>query len=272
LHDQLPTVHSATLAEALKRWDIMQSDDDAVRTMFKAGPGGIPTTQAFSQSTRWPSLDTDRQGGCIRHHQHAYSSEGGLAVLFGNIAEDGCVVKTSGVDESCWVFEGPAHICESQDAAVDDILQGRVQAGNVVIVRYEGPKGGPGMQEMLYPTSYLKSKGLGQSCALLTDGRFSGGTSGLSIGHASPEAASGGAIGLVEPGDLIRIDIPARRIDVVLSDAELSRRRSAMDARGESAWQPVAPRPRKVSRALQAYAKMATSADKGAVRNVDLLG
>jgi dihydroxy-acid dehydratase len=272
LHDQLPTVHSATLAEALKRWDIMQSDDDAVRTMFKAGPGGIPTTQAFSQSTRWPSLDTDRQGGCIRHHQHAYSSEGGLAVLFGNIAEDGCVVKTSGVDESCWVFEGPAHICESQDAAVDDILQGRVQAGNVVIVRYEGPKGGPGMQEMLYPTSYLKSKGLGQSCALLTDGRFSGGTSGLSIGHASPEAASGGAIGLVEPGDLIRIDIPARRIDVVLSDAELSRRRSAMDARGESAWQPLAPRPRKVSRALQAYAKMATSADKGAVRNVDLLG
>jgi len=264
-------VHSATLADALQRWDIMQSDDDAVRQLFKAGPAGIPTTEAFSQSTRWPSLDTDRKSGCIRNHEFAYSSEGGLAVLFGNIAEDGCVVKTSGVDESCWVFEGPAHVCESQEAAVEDILEGRVKPGDVVIVRYEGPKGGPGMQEMLYPTSYLKSKGLGQSCALLTDGRFSGGTSGLSIGHASPEAASGGAIGLVEQGDRIRIDIPARRIDVVLNDGELDKRRAAMEARGADAWKPAAARPRKVSRALQAYAKMATSADKGAVRNVDLL-
>ena len=271
LHDQVGTVHSATLADALQRWDIMQSDDDAVRQLFKAGPAGIPTTEAFSQSTRWPSLDTDRKSGCIRNHEFAYSSEGGLAVLFGNIAEDGCVVKTSGVDESCWVFEGPAHVCESQEAAVEDILEGRVKPGDVVIVRYEGPKGGPGMQEMLYPTSYLKSKGLGQSCALLTDGRFSGGTSGLSIGHASPEAASGGAIGLVEQGDRIRIDIPARRIDVVLNDGELDKRRAAMEARGADAWKPAAARPRKVSRALQAYAKMATSADKGAVRNVDLL-
>ena len=207
LHDDLPTVHSDSVAQALVRWDLMQQPDDTVRQFFKAGPAGIPTTQAFSQSTRWPSLDTDREGGCIRNGEFAYSSEGGLAVLFGNIAEDGCVVKTSGVEESCWLFEGPAHICESQEAAVEDILANRVKSGDVVIIRYEGPRGGPGMQEMLYPTSYLKSKGLGKACALLTDGRFSGGTSGLSIGHASPEAAAGGAIGLVEQGDIVRIDI-----------------------------------------------------------------
>ncbi len=272
LHDQLPTVHSPTLKQALDQWDIMVTDSDEVRTFFKAGPGGIPTTEAFSQSTRWPSLDTDRNHGCIRAIESAYSQEGGLAVLYGNIAGDGCVVKTSGVDESNWIFEGPAHICESQEDAVEDILEGRVRAGDVVIVRYEGPKGGPGMQEMLYPTSYLKSLGLGKDCALLTDGRFSGGTSGLSIGHASPEAAAGGAIGLVEDGDLIRIDIPARSISVALSDEELLQRRKAMEALGAKAWQPRVERPRKVSPALKAYAKMATSADKGAVRDVDMLG
>ncbi len=271
LHDQVPTVHSATLAEALERWDVMRSGDDSVKAFYQAGPAGIPTTQAFSQSTRWPNLDTDRRDGCIRSIEHAYSSEGGLAVLYGNIAVDGCVVKTSGVPEECWVFEGPAHICESQEDAVEDILQGRVEAGDVVVVRYEGPKGGPGMQEMLYPTSYLKSRGLGRDCALLTDGRFSGGTSGLSIGHISPEAAAGGAIGLIEDGDIVRIDIPARRIEVLLDDAALAERRRAMAARGAAAWQPTKARPRKVSKALQAYARMATSADKGAVRNVDLL-
>ena len=271
LHDQVPTVHSATLAEALERWDVMRSADDSVKTFYQAGPAGIPTTQAFSQGTRWPNLDTDRRDGCIRSIEHAYSSEGGLAVLYGNIAVDGCVVKTSGVPEECWVFEGPAHICESQEDAVEDILQGRVEAGDVVVVRYEGPKGGPGMQEMLYPTSYLKSRGLGRDCALLTDGRFSGGTSGLSIGHISPEAAAGGAIGLIEDGDIVRIDIPARRIEVLLDDAALAERRRAMEARGAAAWQPTKARPRKVSKALQAYARMATSADKGAVRNVDLL-
>ena len=271
LHDQVPTVHSATLAEALERWDVMRSGDDSVKAFYQAGPAGIPTTQAFSQSTRWPNLDTDRRDGCIRSIEHAYSSEGGLAVLYGNIAVDGCVVKTSGVPEECWVFEGPAHLCESQEDAVEDILQGRVEAGDVVVVRYEGPRGGPGMQEMLYPTSYLKSRGLGRDCALLTDGRFSGGTSGLSIGHISPEAAAGGAIGLIEDGDIVRIDIPARRIEVLLDDAALAERRRAMEARGAAAWQPTKARPRKVSKALQAYARMATSADKGAVRNVDLL-
>jgi dihydroxy-acid dehydratase len=272
LHTQVPTVHSPTMAQALAQWDIMVSNDDAVKTFYKAGPGGIATTVAFSQSTRWPSLDADRENGCIHSGEHAFSQEGGLAVLFGNIAEDGCVVKTSGVDESNWIFEGPAHICESQEDAVEDILEDRVQAGDVVIVRYEGPQGGPGMQEMLYPTSYLKSRGLGKDCALLTDGRFSGGTSGLSIGHASPEAAAGGAIGLVENGDLVRIDIPARSISVVVSDEALQQRREAMDALGAEAWKPRKQRPRKVSKALQAYAKMATSADKGAVRNIDLLG
>ena len=271
LNTGLPTVHASSVASALQTWDIMVTDNDAVKEFYKAGPAGIPTQTAFSQATRWPSLDADRENGCIRSLEHAFSIEGGLAVLHGNIAEDGCVVKTSGVDESILVFEGPAHICESQEDAVDDILNDRVKAGDVVIVRYEGPKGGPGMQEMLYPTSYIKSKGLGKACALLTDGRFSGGTSGLSIGHVSPEAAAGGAIGLVEEGDIIRIDIPARTINVLLDDAELSKRRKAMDAKGDSAWRPVKQRPRKVSAALKAYAKMATSADKGAVRDVDQL-
>ena len=256
------------MAEGLAKWDIVTTQDDAVKTFYKAGPAGIPTQEAFSQSTRWPSLDSDRANGCIRSLDNAFSLEGGLAVLFGNIAENGCVVKTSGVDESILVFEGPAHICESQEDAVDDILNDRVKAGDVVIVRFEGPKGGPGMQEMLYPTSYIKSKGLGKSCALLTDGRFSGGTSGLSIGHASPEAAAGGAIALVEQGDLIKIDIPNRTINVDLSAEELAIRRKAMEAKGEAAWKPVKPRPRKVSTALKAYALMATSADRGAVRDL----
>ncbi len=271
LNTGLPTVHASSVASALQTWDIMVTDNDAVKTFYKAGPAGIPTQTAFSQDTRWSSLDADRENGCIRSLEHAFSEEGGLAVLHGNIAEDGCVVKTSGVDESILVFEGPAHICESQEDAVDDILNDRVKAGDVVIVRYEGPKGGPGMQEMLYPTSYIKSKGLGKACALLTDGRFSGGTSGLSIGHASPEAAAGGAIGLVEQGDIIRIDIPARTINVLLDDAELAKRRKAMDAKGSEAWKPLKERPRKVSAALKAYAKMATSADKGAVRDISQL-
>ncbi len=272
LHGDCPTVHSPTMAEGLAKWDIVTTQDDAVKTFFKAGPAGIPTQEAFSQSTRWPSLDRDRANGCIRSIDNAFSLEGGLAVLFGNIAENGCVVKTSGVDESILVFEGPAHICESQEDAVDDVLNDRVKAGDVVIVRYEGPKGGPGMQEMLYPTSYIKSKGLGKVCALLTDGRFSGGTSGLSIGHASPEAASGGAIGLVEQGDIIKIDIPNRSINVALTDEELALRRKAMEAKGDAAWKPVKPRPRKVSTALKAYALMATSADRGAVRDLSQVG
>ncbi|MDH5356965.1 MAG: dihydroxy-acid dehydratase, partial [Gammaproteobacteria bacterium] len=271
IHNQLPMVHSATVTEALKKYDIAITDDEAVKKFFSAGPGGIPTQTAFSQDTRWPSLDLDRENGCVRSAEHAYSQEGGLAVLFGNIAEDGCVVKTSGVDESILVFEGPAHICESQEDAVSDILEGLVKEGDVVIVRYEGPKGGPGMQEMLYPTSYIKSKGLGKACALLTDGRFSGGTSGLSIGHASPEAAAGGAIGLVEAGDTIKIDIPSRTINVDLSAEQLTERRAAMEAKGDKAWKPVKDRPRKVTAALKAYAKMATSADRGAVRDLSLL-
>ena len=271
LHTDCPTVHSADMGQALQQWDILRTDNADVHRFFSAGPAGIPSQTAFSQDTRWPSLDADREQGCIRSLEHAYSSEGGLAVLFGNIAENGCVVKTSGVDESILRFSGPAHVCESQEAAVDDILNERVQAGDVVIVRYEGPRGGPGMQEMLYPTSYIKSKGLGKVCALLTDGRFSGGTSGLSIGHASPEAAAGGAIGLVEDGDIIEIDIPGRSINVALEEDELQRRRAAMEALGERAWQPREARPRKVSAALKVYAKMATSADKGAVRDLALL-
>ncbi|MEY4589807.1 MAG: hypothetical protein RL497_1883, partial [Pseudomonadota bacterium] len=235
---------------------------------FKAGPAGIPTQTAFSQSTRWPSLDADRENGCIHSVEHAFSKEGGLAVLVGNLAEDGCVVKTAGVDESSWIFEGPAHVTESQDQAVAHILEGKVKEGDVVIVRYEGPKGGPGMQEMLYPTSYLKSKGLGKHCALLTDGRFSGGTSGLSIGHVAPEAAAGGAIGLVQNGDRIRIDIPNRSINVLVSDEELAVRRAEQNAKG---WKPAEPRPRKVSPALRAYALLATSADQGAVRDLEKL-
>ncbi|MCK6420525.1 MAG: dihydroxy-acid dehydratase [Aquabacterium sp.] len=268
LHLDVPTVHSPTLGEALQAWDIRSTTDEAVKTFYRAGPGGRPTQVAFSQEARWPSLDTDRVKGCIRAIDHAYSLEGGLAVLRGNIARDGCVVKTAGVDDSLLVFEGPAHVVESQDEAVEHILADQVKAGDVVVVRYEGPKGGPGMQEMLYPTSYIKSKGLGKVCALLTDGRFSGGTSGLSIGHCSPEAAAGGAIGLVRTGDRIRIDIPSRTIDVLLSDDELSRRRAEQDVKG---WRPAEQRPRKVSAALKAYALLATSADKGAVRDLDKL-
>ena len=265
LHTHVPTVHSRTLAEAISRWDVAVSTDEKVHDFFRAGPAGIPTQVAFSQATRWPTLDVDRAEGCIRAVAHAYSAEGGLAVLRGNLAVDGCVVKTAGVDESIHVFEGNARVFESQDAAVQGILADDVVAGDVVVIRYEGPRGGPGMQEMLYPTSYLKSKGLGKHCALLTDGRFSGGTSGLSIGHASPEAASGGTIGLVRDGDRIRIDIPARRIDVLLDDATLAARRAEQDALG---WKPREARPRKVTGALKAYALLATSADKGAVRDL----
>ena len=268
LHTDVPTVHTKTLKEALDAWDIKRNPSDAVKTFYMAGPAGIPTQVAFSQSTRWPSLDEDRAEGCIRAYEHAFSKEGGLAVLTGNIAVNGCVVKTAGVDDSLLVFEGPAHVVESQDEAVANILADKVKAGDVVIVRYEGPKGGPGMQEMLYPTSYIKSKGLGKACALLTDGRFSGGTSGLSIGHASPEAAAGGAIGLVRNGDRIRIDIPNRSINVLVSDEELAARRVEQDKLG---WKPVQPRPRKVSAALKAYAKLVMSADKGAVRDLSLL-
>jgi len=269
LDTSVPTVHAKTLGEAIAKWDVATVDDEAVATFYRAGPAGIPTQVAFSQGTRWPSLDTDRADGCIRSVEHAYSREGGLAVLHGNIARDGCVVKTAGVDESIHVFEGNARVFESQDAAVAGILGDEVKAGDVVVIRYEGPKGGPGMQEMLYPTSYLKSKGLGKQCALLTDGRFSGGTSGLSIGHASPEAAAGGEIGLVRDGDRIRIDIPNRSIDLLVTDAELAARREQQD---KSGWKPVKPRVRKVSAALKAYALLATSADKGAVRDLSMLG
>ncbi|MDA8646655.1 dihydroxy-acid dehydratase [Porticoccaceae bacterium] len=268
IHGDLPTVHSASLEEALNKWDIVGRPSESVKTFYKAGPAGIPTQTAFSQSTRWSSLDADRANGCIRNIENAFSLEGGLAILTGNLAPDGCVVKTSGVDESIHVFEGPAFITESQDAAVEAILNDKVIAGDVVIVRYEGPRGGPGMQEMLYPTSYIKSKNLGSACALITDGRFSGGTSGLSIGHVSPEAAAGGNIGLVKNGDQIRIDIPNRSIDVLISDDELARRRKEQDNIG---WKPIDPRPRKVTAALKAYAKLATSADKGAVRDLSQL-
>jgi dihydroxy-acid dehydratase len=267
LHNSVPTVHSKTMQEALDRWDIAQANDEKVKEFYRAAPGGVRTTVAFSQSRRYAELDADRETGVIRSLDHAFSKEGGLAVLYGNIALEGCIVKTAGVSDDNLVFSGPAVICESQDEAVTKILGGMVKAGDVVIVRYEGPKGGPGMQEMLYPTSYLKSKGLGKVCALVTDGRFSGGTSGLSIGHASPEAAEGGAIGLVEPGDIIDIDIPNRAINVRLSDQELADRRAAMEARGKDAWKPV-KRERLVSPALRAYAAMTTSAAKGAVRDV----
>lgn len=268
LHTDTPTVHSDTMKDALDQWDIMRNPSEEVVEFYKAGPAGIPTQTAFSQATRWPTLDGDRENGCIRSLENAFSLEGGLAVLYGNIAQDGCVVKSAGVDESILVFEGPAHVTESQDEAVANILDDKVVAGEVVIVRYEGPKGGPGMQEMLYPTSYIKSKGLGKACALLTDGRFSGGTSGLSIGHCSPEAAAGGAIGLVRNGDMIRIDIPNRTIDVLVSDEELAKRRAEQDKLG---WKPAEDRPRRVSAALKAYAKLATSADKGAVRDLSQL-
>jgi dihydroxy-acid dehydratase len=268
----LPVVHAASMKDALDRWDVVRTKSEAVHTFYSAAPGGVPTQEAFSQSRRYTEgVDTDRKNGVIRSAEHAFSKDGGLAVLFGNIALDGCIVKTAGVDESILKFSGPAYICESQDQAVSDILTGKVKAGDVVVIRYEGPKGGPGMQEMLYPTSYLKSKGLGKACALITDGRFSGGTSGLSIGHASPEAAEGGAIGLVEHGDPIVIDIPNRIIRVDVSDEVLAERRAKMDAKGADAWKPEKPRTRKVSAALKAYAALTTSAARGAVRDVDQL-
>jgi len=267
LHGDAKTVYSASLRDALRQWDIALTQDETVKEFFRAAPGGISTTIAFSQSVHYPELDTDRSGGCIRDKAHAYSQDGGLAVLHGNIAVDGCIVKTAGVDDSILKFTGRARVFESQDDAVTAILADKIVAGDVVVIRYEGPKGGPGMQEMLYPTSYLKSKGMGKVCALLTDGRFSGGTSGLSIGHVSPEAAAGGAIGLVEEGDTIEIDIPQRGIALAISEAEMKRRRTAMEAKGGKAWQP-ASRERHVSAALRAYAAMTTSADRGAVRDV----
>ena len=268
------TVHSATLGDALEVWDVMRDPADDVVDFYRAGPGGIPTQQAFSQAERWPALDLDRNHGCIRTVAEPYSADGGLAVLYGNIAEDGCIVKTAGVDESIFGFSGPAKVFESQDAACEGILgtgpDTAVGPGDVVVVRYEGPRGGPGMQEMLYPTSYIKSRDLGKQCALFTDGRFSGGTSGLSIGHASPEAAEGGAIALIRDGDIIDIDIPSRSINLRVDDTELLSRRAAEDAR-PAGWKPRDPRPRQVSAALHAYAAMATSADKGAVRDVSRL-
>lgn len=269
LHTELPTVHSTTMADALAKWDIAVSDDEDAKKLFSAAPGNVPTQQAFSQEKIWP-LDIDRVNGCIHNLANAYSLDGGLAVLFGNIAELGCIVKTAGVDKDNLTFTGKARIFESQDDTVAAILDDKVVAGDVVIIRYEGPKGGPGMQEMLYPTSYLKSKGLGKACALLTDGRFSGGTSGLSIGHASPEAAEGGAIGLIEEGDKIVIDIPGRTINLIITDDELTQRRVAMDAKGKDAWKPLG-RERVVSDALKAYAAMTTSAARGAVRDVSQL-
>jgi len=267
IHRELPMVHSTSLEDALNRWDIRRSKSESVRTFYKAAPGNVPTQIAFSQERRFDEVDTDRTDGCIRDAEHAFSKDGGLAVLSGNLAVDGCIVKTAGVDASILRFEGPARIFESQDAAVEGILGGRIKAGDVVVIRYEGPRGGPGMQEMLYPTSYIKSKGLGKTCALITDGRFSGGTSGLSIGHISPEAAEGGLIGLVEDGDRIAIDIPARAISLLVDETVLARRREAMLARKAEAWKP-AKRSRKVSMALKAYAALTTSAARGAVRVV----
>ncbi|MCF8004343.1 MAG: dihydroxy-acid dehydratase [Chromatiaceae bacterium] len=288
IHRDCHTVHSPSMGVALQSWDVIQTGATEARERFLAGPGGIPTQVAFSQDSHWPTLDLDRAGGCIRDIEHAYSKDGGLAVLYGNIAEDGCIVKTAGVDISMLQaeqlryttsvptstlrgFVGPARIFESQEAAVTAILTDQIKPGDVVLIRYEGPKGGPGMQEMLYPTSYLKSKGLGKACALITDGRFSGGTSGLSIGHCSPEAAEGGTIGLVEEGDLIEIDVPGRSIRVVLDDAILAERRRAMEARGEQAWKPI-DRQRPVSQALRAYAALTTSAAHGAVRDLSQIG
>jgi dihydroxy-acid dehydratase len=268
LHPDTSTVHSKTISDALRRWDIRQSNSTSVQQFYLAAPGGVPTQTAFSQSQRWKELDLDRSGGVIRDSEHAFSRDGGLAVLKGNLALDGCIVKTAGVDESIHVFAGPARVFESQDDAVSGILLGEIKSGDVVVIRYEGPRGGPGMQEMLYPTSYLKSKGLGKACALITDGRFSGGTSGLSIGHVSPEAAEGGLIGLVEDGDRIEIDIPNRSVKLAVSEAVLAERRKAMEARGNAAWKP-ASRKRNVSPALKAYAAFTTSAARGAVRDVE---
>lgn len=265
LHTDVPVIHAKTMKDALDAWDIKRNVNNDVLQMYKAAPGGVPTQVAFSQSQYWPEIDDDRQKGIIRDYDHAFTKEGGLAVLFGNIAERGCIVKTAGVDESIFKFSGPAHVVDSQEAAVAEVLGGEVKEGNVVIIRYEGPQGGPGMQEMLYPTSYIKSMGLGKKCALLTDGRFSGGTSGLSIGHCSPEAAEGGAIGLVENGDIIEIDIPNRTINMRISDKELSERREKMEKLGENAWKPN--RKRETPLSLRAWAHFATSADKGAVRD-----
>ena len=268
----VPTVHATTLGTALDAWDVvLNAPDQGVTEFYKAAPGGVPSQVAFSQNQRYPALDLDRKQGCIRDKANAYSQDGGLAVLYGNLAEEGCIVKTAGVEESLWTFSGPARVFESQDAAVKGILGGEVKAGDIVLIRYEGPKGGPGMQEMLYPTSYLKSMHLGKACALVTDGRFSGGSSGLSIGHLSPEAAEGGMIGLVEEGDIIEIDIPQRRIHLAVADAVLAQRRAAMEAKGDAAWQPAVPRERIVSQALQAYALMTTSAARGAVRDLSQL-
>ena len=268
IHRDVPTVHSKTMGEAIQTYDIVTTEDENIKNFFRAAPGGVRTTEAFSQNKLWPTLDDDRQGGCIRNIKNAYSQDGGLAVLYGNIAKEGCIVKTAGVDEDILKFTGRVRLFESQEASINAILGDQIKEGDIVLITYEGPKGGPGMQEMLYPTSYLKSKGLGKSCALLTDGRFSGGTSGLSIGHVSPEAAEGGEIGLVEEGDEIVIDIPNRSINVSLSDDELQKRRLRMEGKGAQAWKPQ-PRERKISRALEAYALMATSAAKGAVRDIN---
>ena len=265
LNTSLPPVHATTMGDALAQWDIRQTQSNSVHEFYAAAPGGVPTQTAFSQSRRYDSVDLDREGGVIREKAHAFSQDGGLAVLYGNLAEDGCIVKTAGVDESILKFTGPAHVFESQDDAVSGILTGKVKEGEVVLIRYEGPRGGPGMQEMLYPTSYLKSKGLGKACALVTDGRFSGGSSGLSIGHCSPEAAEGGTIGLVEQGDLIEIDIPNRTINLAVDDATLAARREAQEEKG---WKPAKPRKRKITGALRAYAALTTSASKGAVRQI----
>jgi len=270
LHGDCPTVHSPSMKEGLAQWDVATTSESAAKERYLAGPGGIPTQVAFSQDANWPDLDLDREGGCIRDVPNAYSQDGGLAVLYGNLAEQGCIVKTAGVDESILKFSGPARIFESQDDAVDAILDDKIVAGDVVLIRYEGPKGGPGMQEMLYPTSYLKSKGLGKACALITDGRFSGGTSGLSIGHCSPEAAEGGNIGLVKEGDTIDMDFPNRSLNVAVGDEELASRRAAMVAKGNNSWAPE-NRDRYVSKALQAYAALTTSAAQGGVRDLSQL-
>jgi dihydroxy-acid dehydratase len=266
LDTSVPTVHSPSLADALERWDVMRTPDATVHTFYRAAPAGVRSQVAFSQTCRYSELDTDRVNGCIKATASAYSRDGGLAVLHGNLAEHGCIVKTAGVDQNMLVFNGPAVVYESQEATVDAILRGEIKAGDVVVIRYEGPRGGPGMQEMLYPTSYLKSKGLAKHCALITDGRFSGGSAGLSIGHVSPEAADGGSIGLIQTGDLIRIDIPRRTVSLQVSDGELAQRRMAQSAKG---WVPAQPRPRKVTSALKAYAKLVTSADRGATRIAD---
>ncbi|WP_295914361.1 dihydroxy-acid dehydratase [uncultured Bartonella sp.] len=268
IHSEVATVHEATLKDALRKWDVKQTNNPEVHQFYRAAPGGIPTQTPFNQSRRYETVDLDREKGVIRDVDHAYSKDGGLAVLYGNLAKDGCIVKTAGVDDSILKFKGPARIFESQDSAVVAILNGKIKPGDIVLIRYEGPRGGPGMQEMLYPTSYLKSKGLGKACALITDGRFSGGSSGLSIGHVSPEAAEGGTIGLVEEGDTIEIDIPNRKIHLAVDDATLAKRRKEMEQKGDKAWKPEEVRKRKVSKALRAYAAMTTSAAKGAVRQI----